>query len=71
MLLKRLGMANSADTDQTAPRTSLFCIYTVCFAISSRKLNETLSSLEHFKTYTGLPLYNAVLGVHKTRPRYK
>ena len=29
------------------------------------------NDLDFQYSHTGLPLYNAVLGVHKTRPRYK
>ena len=43
------GMANSVDPDQTAPRSSLIWVCTVCPAISVRKLGIIMVSTKWFQ----------------------
>ena len=45
-------MANSVDPDQTAPRSSLIRVYTVCPGISAQKLkiNTVISNPEATET---------------------
>ena len=42
------GMANSVDPDQTAPRSSLIWVCTVCPLFAQTCLSENLGSLRYF-----------------------